>query len=57
MWATRVIRMLLSGEGAMIFKAFQSARETGPGKLSQPSLPFFWDEADYGACAKADTGG
>lgn len=27
-----------------------------PGKLSQLSLPFFWDEADYDACMKADTG-
>jgi hypothetical protein len=26
-----------------------------PGKLSQLSLPFFWDEADYNACMKADT--
>ena len=28
-----------------------------PGKLSRLSLPFFWDEADYDACMKADTGG
>lgn len=28
-----------------------------PGKLSQLSLPFFWDEADYNTCMKADTGG
>jgi hypothetical protein len=27
-----------------------------PGKLSQLSLPFFWDEADYNACMKADAG-
>src|SRR5262245_59551115 len=28
-----------------------------PGRLSELSLPFFWDEADYDACMKADTGG
>lgn len=28
-----------------------------PGKLSQLSLPFFWGEADYEACMKADRGG
>jgi hypothetical protein len=27
------------------------------GKLSQLSLPFFWDKADYEACTKADTAG
>jgi hypothetical protein len=27
-----------------------------PGRLSQLSLPFFWDEADYDTCMKADAG-